>query len=157
MPHVRLRPDDMSTTSRMSPPQSPSELPPAALELAAKLFNLARTGDNVTLLQYISSGVPQNLTNASGDTLLMLSSYHGHVETTKMLLEHGADANILNGRGQSVIAGAVFQGWDEVVKVLYDRGADPALGQPNAVDCARMFKRHQVLELFGARKEKEDC
>ncbi|KAL5116415.1 hypothetical protein ACEQ8H_005651 [Pleosporales sp. CAS-2024a] len=128
---------------------APSSLPPAALDLAAKLFHLARDGTTDTLAQYMGAGIPQNLTNAAGDTLLMLASYHGHAETARMLLEHGADANVLNARGQSPIAGAVFKGYDEVVRVLYRGGADVRAGQPNAVDCARMFKRTGCLKLFG--------
>lgn len=80
----------------------------------------------------------------------MLASYHGHAETTEMLLDAGADPNALNDRGQSPMAGAVFKGYDEVVKVLFRGGADPFAGQPNAVDCARMFKRDAVLELLGS-------
>lgn len=66
-----------------------------------------------------------------------------------MLLANGADANVLNARGQSPIAGAVFKGYDEVVRALYEGGADVELGQPSAVDCARMFKRGSCLKLFG--------
>ncbi|KAF2476954.1 ankyrin [Lindgomyces ingoldianus] len=140
-----------STTNTLppQPPQSPSDLPPAALDLAAKLFDLARNGSTDTLQAYLSAGVPRNLTNASGDTLLMLAAYHGHASTTKALLEAGSDPNVLNGRGQSPIAGAVFKGWDDVVRVLYEGGADISLGQPNAVDCAGMFKREAMLKLFG--------
>lgn len=131
---------------------STSTLPPAALDLAAKLFDLARSGDTSTLAQYISAGVPKNLTNASGDTLLMLSAYHGHADTAKMLLDNGADPNVLNGRGQSPVAGAVFKGYDGVVKVLFEGGADVGAGHPNAVDCARMFKRTEILKLFGVEE-----
>ncbi|KAF2114483.1 ankyrin repeat-containing domain protein [Lophiotrema nucula] len=138
--------------SAPNPPQSPSVLPTAALDLAAKLFDLAREGNTETLKAYVSAGIPQNLTNHAGDTLLMLASYHGHAETTEMLLEAGADPNVLNGRGQSPIAGAVFKGSDDVVKVLYEGGADIRNGHPNAVDCAMMFKRENLLKLFGVEQ-----
>ena len=141
-----------STNGTSQPPQSVADLPPAALDLAAKLFDLAREGNTATLQQYISAGVPKNLTNSTGDTLLMLTSYHGHAETAKMLLHAGADPDALNGRGQSIIAGAVFKGYEDVVKVLHDAGADVLAGQPNAVDCARMFKRDALLELFGVER-----
>ncbi|KAF2649349.1 ankyrin, partial [Lophiostoma macrostomum CBS 122681] len=134
------------------PPRSAEDLPPAALDLAAKLFDLARNGDTATLSAYMSAGVPKNLTNASGDTLLMLAAYHGHAETTKALLDSGADPNVLNARGQSPIAGAVFKGWDDVVRALFEAGADVSNGQPNAVDCARMFKRDACLKLFGVEE-----
>lgn len=139
-----------STNGTSQPPRSVEDLPPAALDLASKLFDLAREGNTATLKQYMDAGVPKNLTNHSGDTLLMLTSYHGHAETAKMLLDAGADPNSLNGRGQSIIAGAVFKGYEDVVKVLFEAGADVMCGQPNAVDCARMFKRESLLELFGA-------
>ena len=141
-----------ATSGTSQPPQSVADLPPAALDLAAKLFDLAREGNTPTLKQYVDAGVPKNLTNSTGDTLLMLTSYHGHAETAKMLLDAGADPNALNGRGQSPIAGAVFKGYEHVVKVLFEAGADIMGGQPNAVDCARMFKRDGLLELFGVER-----
>ncbi|KAH3993731.1 hypothetical protein HBI13_184140 [Parastagonospora nodorum] len=145
-----------AASTAQNPPSDPtpptSSLPPAALDLAAKLFDLARAGTTPALQQYLSAGIPKNLTNASGDTLLMLASYHGHAETARMLLENGADANVLNARGQSPIAGAVFKGYDDVVRALYEGGADVRLGQPNAVDCARMFKRSSCMKLSGVEE-----
>lgn len=130
-----------------------TSLPPAALDLAAKLFDLARAGTTPDLHQYLTAGIPPNLTNATGDTLLMLASYHGHTDTVQMLVDAGADVNVLNARGQSPLAGAVFKGWDEVVRVLWRAGADVAAGQPTAVDCASMFKRASMLKLFGIEQE----
>lgn len=139
------------TTNPSRPPQSVADLPPAALDLAAKLFDLARSGTTPTLHHYLTAGIPPNLTNATGDTLLMLAAYHGHAATTQMLLDCGADPNVLNGRGQSPLAGAVFKGFEDVVGVLVGAGADVGAGQPNAVECARMFRREGVLELFKER------
>ncbi|KAF2752762.1 ankyrin, partial [Pseudovirgaria hyperparasitica] len=121
------------------------ELPPAALELASRLFNLARAGDTVTLASYLTAGIPSNLTNHEGNTLLMLASYSGHAETTQMLLDKGADPNVVNSKGQSPLAGAMFKGWDEVVSVLDRGGAERRAGQPNAEDCAIMFKRERWI------------
>ena len=132
-----------------SNPTSISQLPPEALDLASKVFDLAREGKTTELDQYITAGIPVNLTNSKGDTVLMLASYHGHLETVNMLLDKGADANALNDRGQSIIAGAVFKGYDDVVNALFDKGADVRLGHPNAVDSARMFKKEEYLRLFG--------
>jgi uncharacterized protein len=126
-----------------------SSLPPAALDLASKLFDFARQGKTPELQQYIEAGIPINLTNHKGDTLLMLASYYGNLETVNMLLEHDADVNVLNERGQSPIAGAVFKGYDDIVKAMVDKGADVRAGHPNAVDSARMFKREECLRMFG--------
>lgn len=134
-------------------PKSPGELPPAALDLAAKLFDLARAGDTTTLTAYIDAGIPKNLTNHDGNTLVMLAAYHNHPNTVRMLLAKGADPNVLNGRGQSPIAGACFKGYEDVVKVLVENGADILAGQPNAPDTARMFRRPDLLEIMGIKDD----
>ncbi|WOO85266.1 Putative ankyrin repeat protein [Vanrija pseudolonga] len=126
-------------------------LPPEAIALAGKLFDLARAGTTADLEQYIDAGIPANLTNQSGDTLLMLAAYHGHADTVKMLLGKGADPDALNAKGQSPIAGAVFKLHNDVVHTLLDGGADIHAGQPNALDCAKMFKRDDLLKLFEAK------
>ena len=120
------------------------------LALAQRLFGMARAGDTVSLAAYLDAGVPVDLTNAAGDTLIMLAAYHGHADTVRALTERGADVNRVNDRGQSPLAGAVFKGEDEVVRALVVAGADPGAGAPNAVDTARMFERAGYLEMFGA-------
>jgi ankyrin repeat protein len=120
------------------------------LELAQRLFDMARIGDSASLAAYLDAGAPVDLTNAAGDTLVMLAAYHGHADTVRVLTARGADVNRVNDRGQSPLAGAVFKGEDEVVRALVDAGADPTAGAPNAVNTARMFERAGYLEMFGA-------
>ncbi|MET9546406.1 MULTISPECIES: ankyrin repeat domain-containing protein [unclassified Streptomyces] len=128
-----------------------SEAPdPEVVELATKIFDLARQGDAAALAAYVDAGVPADLTNDSGDSLVMLAAYHGHADAVHALLERGADANRANDRGQTPLAGAVFKGEDAVVRALLDGGADPAAGMPSAVDTARMFQKTELLKLFGA-------
>ncbi|ONK13429.1 ankyrin repeat domain-containing protein [Streptomyces sp. MP131-18] len=122
---------------------------PEVLQLAAKIFDLARQGDTATVAAYVDAGVPPNLSNDKGDTLLMLAAYHGHADTVRVLLERGADPGRGNDKGQTPIAGAVFKGETDVVRTLLGAGADPAAGQPSAVDTARMFGRTELLDLFG--------
>lgn len=131
----------------------PDEPPhdPEVLQLAAKIFDLARRGDQDTIAAYVDAGVPPNLSNDSGDTLVMLAAYHGHAPAVRALLERGADPDRVNDRGQTPLAGAVFKGEDEVVRALLDGGADPSAGTPSAIDTARMFGKDELLELFGAR------
>lgn len=129
-----------------------SEAPdPEVVELATKIFDLARRGETEALVAYLDAGVPANLTNDRGDSLVMLAAYHGHAEAVRALLERGAEADRINDRGQTPLAGAVFKGEEAVIRVLLDSGADPAAGTPSAVDTARMFAKAELLELFGAR------
>ncbi|MEU3451584.1 ankyrin repeat domain-containing protein [Streptomyces thermolilacinus] len=129
-----------------------SETPdPEVLDLASKIFDLARHGDTEALAAYVDAGAPANLTNDKGDSLVMLAAYHGHASTVEALLARGADANAANDRGQTPLAGAVFKGEDAVIRALLAGGADPEAGTPSAVDTARMFGKTDLLELFGAR------
>jgi ankyrin repeat protein len=136
------------TNGAVQTPRDTSQLPPEALDLAARLFDYARAGNIEALTQYVSAGIPPNLTNHAGDTLLMLAAYHNHPETVKMLIEKGADVNSLNDRGQSPLAGAVFKGWDEVIEALWNAGANVDAGHPNARACAEMFRRDRWIETF---------
>ncbi|AWL37291.1 MULTISPECIES: ankyrin repeat domain-containing protein [Streptomyces] len=129
-----------------------SETPdPEVVELAAKVFDLARRGETDSLAAYVDAGVPADLTNDRGDSLLMLAAYHGHAPAVTALAGRGADPDRANDRGQTPLAGAVFKGERAVVEALLAAGADPAAGTPSAVDTARMFGKADLLELFGAR------
>jgi len=121
---------------------------PELLDFATKVFNLARVGDARALAAYVDAGVPANLTNGTGDSLLMLAAYHGHAGTVRALLERGADPGRPNDRGQTPLAGAVFQREPDVVQALLDAGADPAAGTPSAADTARMFGNEDFLAWF---------
>lgn len=114
------------------------DIPPEALELASRMYNAARQGHVDVFEQALPAGLPANMTNEKGDTLvgwdlrwrllrhvlilcvvyqLMLAAYHGHAQLVKLLMDHGADPNRVNDRGQSPLAGAVFKMEDAVVEV----------------------------------------
>ncbi|HET8602573.1 MAG TPA: ankyrin repeat domain-containing protein [Marmoricola sp.] len=121
------------------------DTPPELVEIAHACFDFARAGDAERIGAYVDHGVPVDLADAQGNTLLMLAAYHGHAGTVTALAERGADVNRLNDRGQSPLAGAVFKGEDEVVRALLAAGADPDLGTPTARATAEMFGRTDLL------------
>lgn len=114
---------------------------PAVVELAHQMLDLAREGGRERLLAYVEAGVPVDLTDAKGNTLLMLAAYHGHADLVDALAALGADVDALNDRRQSPLAGAVFKAEDEVARVLLRRGADPEAGDPSARATAAFFER----------------
>ena len=128
-----------------------SEPDPDLVEFATRIFNLARAGDTAAVVAYVDAGVPVNLTNDSGDSLLMLAAYHGHPDTVHALLERGADPGRPNDRGQTPLAGAVFKKEPEIVRALLDAGADPAAGHPSATETATMFGNRDFLAWFAGR------
>jgi len=115
--------------------------------IAHACFDFARAGDTERLRAHIEHGVPANLTDATGNTLLMLAAYHGHADTVRALVDRGADPDRTNDRGQSPLAGAIFKGDNEVVAALVAAEADPDVGTPSARATAQMFDRGEILYL----------
>jgi ankyrin repeat protein len=115
------------------------------VDLAHQMFDLARAGESERLGAYIEAGVPVDLTDAAGNTLLMLAAYHGHASTVGVLVAGGADVDRLNDRGQSPLAGAVFKDEQDVVRTLIGAGADPDAGSPTARETAAMFGRPDLF------------
>ena len=104
--------------------QSRQMTPEEAAEFTEQVFNKARDGDAEKLDRLVTAGLPVNLKNSKGDTLLMLASYYGHVDAVQVLLKHKADPEMRNGNGQSPIAGAAFKGDLPVVTALIEGGAE---------------------------------
>lgn len=125
---------------------------PALLALANKLFDLARQGDTAALEPYLRAGAPADLTNDNGDSLIMLASYHGHLDTVRALLRHQADPNRVNDKNQTPLAAALFKSYDEIIEALLEAGANPLLGKPNALDCARLFGKDEWVERLQPRQ-----
>ncbi|KAH7886557.1 ankyrin repeat-containing domain protein [Phlebopus sp. FC_14] len=141
----------MATETPKAPP-SVASLPPETLDFANRMFDAAREGNSELLLQAVDAGLPANLTNAKGNTLLMLAAYAGHAELTRGLLARNADPNRLNDLGQSIIAGAVFKAHDEVVRILAEAGANPRIGKPTAIEAAHIFGRKELMDVLGAKE-----
>jgi ankyrin repeat protein len=123
-------PDAGASPAAGAPDQLPVDL--------AQMFDLARAGADL-LLEFVDAGVSPDLTDASGNSLLMLAAYHGHAGLVTGLAQRGADVDRLNARGQSPLAGAVFKRYDDVVTALLAAGADPDAGAPSARATAQMF------------------
>jgi uncharacterized protein len=127
------------------------QIDPGVIELAGRVFDLARGGHTEELAAYVDAGVPVNLTNDKGDTLLILAAYHGHPETVGALLDRGADHSRANDRGQTALAAAVFKQSVETVTRLVAAGADPDAGQPSARATAGFFDLPAMVALLDAR------
>jgi ankyrin repeat protein len=124
---------------------------PGVVELAGRVFDLARGGQTEELAAYVDAGVPVNLTNDKGDTLLILAAYHGHPATVGALLDRGADHARANDRGQTALAAAVFRQSTETVTRLLAAGADPDAGGPSARATATFFDLAEMAGLLDGR------
>jgi ankyrin repeat protein len=118
------------------------------LDLLRSTFDHARAGDLDRLTELWDLGVPVNLTNGAGDTLLILAAYHVHADVVGALLARGADHSRVNDQGQTALGAAVFRQAGDVVTALLDAGADPDLGPRSAVDVATFFDLPEMLVLL---------
>jgi uncharacterized protein len=129
-------------------------LDPEILDLAARLFDGARSGNAAMLAAYVDAGVPVNLTNTNGDTLVMLAAYYGHEATVAALIARGADVNRHNNRGQTPLAGAVFKNETTIMDLLLSADADPLAGSPSALETARFFGKDEVARQLQQHTER---
>lgn len=124
------------------------ELDEETLAFAHRMFDLARAGSTEQLIGYVDAGLPVNMTNDRGDTLLILAAYHAHPETVAALLDRGADHGRTNDRGQTALAAAAFRSSTDAVRALLRAGADPSHGSPSAIETATFFDLPEMLTLL---------
>ena len=93
-------------------------------ELQVFALDFARTGKTQDLKAMLQYGMPVNLCDHKGNSLIMLASYNGNLETTIMLVDFGAEVDKKNDRGQTPLAGVCFKGYIDIVKVLVKAGAN---------------------------------
>jgi len=131
-------------------------------ELQKMALDFARVGETEELRKMIIAGMPVNLADEKGHTLLMLASYNGNLETTQMLLESGAEVDQKNDRGQTPLGGVSFKGYPEIADALIEYGANLNAdngGGMTPIHYASMFGRTQVvkvLEKHGASLKRKD-
>lgn len=132
-------------------PATPAELDDATLAWVRQVFQHARAGAAEPLGTLLAQGLPPNLRNERGDSLLMLACYHGHHDAARVLLEHGADPQLMNDASQTPLHGAAFKGDLAVTSLLLEHGALPDHAGPSgktALMFAVMFNRVEIARLL---------
>ena len=133
------------------------------IAFAGRVFDLARGGGADQMRALLAQGLPPNLRNDKGDTLLMLAAYHLRTETVRVLLEGGADPEVANDRGQTPLAAACFKGGEAIVRLLLEHGArieGHGGDGRTALMMAAMFNRTGLVRLLlehGASREARDA
>lgn len=131
----------------------PPELTDEQLEFLNSMFDLARAGRSDELLSLIDQGIPVNLTNSKGDSLLILASYNDHTDLVRGLLERGVDVDRMNDRGQTALSCAVFRQNEEITAALLQAGADVELGPQNAYAVIDMFGLENMRTVVDANRK----
>jgi ankyrin repeat protein len=124
-------------------------------ELQLDALDCARRGDRDDLLAtMLRAGMPVNLSDHKGNTLLMLAAYHGNADTVALLLDKGADPDRPNARAQTPLGGVAFKGYTAIALRLLDAGADIDADQGAGMTplmYARMFGRTETALLLESR------
>lgn len=128
------------------PEAAPVGLTPEQQErVVAMAGDLARDDEADELAGFLDHGLPVDVADPDGNTLLMLAAYAGSERTVRLLLDRGADVDARNARGQSILAGTLFKGEDDIARLLLAAGADVDAGTPTAREAAAMFGRGHLL------------
>jgi len=131
------------------------EMDKETYEMIQQLFQLVRAGDAARLQGLFERGFDApNIRDGKGNSLLMLASYNGQLETARVLLERGGDPQLANDMGQIPLAGAAFKGDAEMTRLLIEYGADVNAQMPDgktALMFAAMFNRTEIIDLLLAQ------
>ncbi|MDP4024565.1 ankyrin repeat domain-containing protein [Methylobacterium sp. NEAU 140] len=141
------------TTPEPAPGSKPA-LDDETLAFAARVFQYARMGHAEELAELFGQGLPANLRNDKGDSLLMLAAYNGQEAAARAILEAGGDPELANDHGQTPLAGAAFKNDLAVARLLLDHGAQvdgTGGGSRTALMTAAMFDRTEMVALLLAR------
>jgi uncharacterized protein len=121
------------------------------LAFAARVFQYARMGHAEELAALFGQGLPANLRNDKGDSLLMLAAYNGQEDAARVILEAGGDPELANDRGQTPLAGAAFKNDLAIARLLIQHGAavdGVGDGSRTALMTAAMFDRIEMVDLL---------
>ena len=138
------------------------ELDAETLAFAGRVFQHARMGHAGELAELFGQGLPANLRNDKGDSLLMLAAYNGQEDAARVILEAGGDPELANDRGQTPLAGAAFKNDLAIARLLLRHGAavdGVGDGSRTALMTAAMFDRTEMVDLLlrhGADPERRD-
>ena len=126
-------------------------------QLQQQALDFARAGDTDALELMVQAGLPADLSDHKGNSLLMLACYYQNLDTARMLLDHGATPNSRNDRGQTPLGGVAFKGYADIAELLIGHGADVNADQGGGkapLIFATLFGRlatRRILKRHGAK------
>jgi ankyrin repeat protein len=120
-------------------------------ELQTMALDAARHGETSILVPMLDAGMPVELHDEKGNSLLMLAAYHGHETLVRELLRREAYPDARNDRGQTPLAGVAFKGHLGIARLLLESGADPVADQGGGrtpVMFAALFGHTEIVALL---------
>ncbi|MGF7147348.1 hypothetical protein FHS96_000957 [Sphingomonas zeicaulis] len=97
---------------------------PSPERLQELLFDAARLGRADMIAPLHRAGVDLEAKDQRGYTALILASYNGSIDTTRMLIDAGALPDTPDeNRGNTALMGVAFRGNREIARLLLEAGA----------------------------------
>lgn len=123
-------------------------------ELQLIALDYARHGKTEDLRLMLNAGMPVNLSDHKGNSLIMLASYNGNADTTQLLVDYEAHVDQKNDRGQTPLAGVCFKGYLDIAKILVKGGAN--IYENNGMGTtpimfASMFGNTEIVEFLSSQ------
>jgi len=92
------------------------------------IFSYARHGRSEEVERLLDRGIPVNVRDSYGNTILTIACQNGNKRMAKLALRRGADIDARNYRGNTPLHYCAQYGyWDSLGTYLIEKGADPHL------------------------------
>ncbi|KDO18072.1 hypothetical protein SPRG_16514 [Saprolegnia parasitica CBS 223.65] len=114
------------------------EAPTRRVVKTSDVFSLTRHNRFEQVDAMLAKGLPVNLQDANGNSLLVIACQNGLKRLAKMLLRRGANINLQNmlGSGQHPLHYCFAYGYGETLGAyLISKGADVALRNEDGLEC----------------------
>lgn len=123
----------------------------AASDFLEDLVASIERDDKLGVMRALSQGLPVDVMDSNGNTMLMHAAKGGRVKVTQYLLDSGADPNIMAVNGATSLMLAVSGGHVSTVVALLKMNADPNLrgpGVPPTLTYAAAVGNVEILQLL---------
>lgn len=111
-------------------------------DLVENVFSFARHNRVDDIERLLARGIPPDVRDEYGNTVLIVACQNGHKRVAKAALRYGADINALNARGNSGLHFCFAYGYgDTLGQYLISKGADPAMLNSSGLTCYEGLSR----------------
>ena len=123
----------------------------AANDFLEDLVASIERDDKLGVMRALSQGLPVDVMDSNGNTMLMHAAKGGRVKVTRYLLDSGADPNIMAMNGATSLMLAVSGGHVSTVAALLKMKADPNLrgsGVPPTLTYAAATGNTEIMQML---------
>jgi ankyrin repeat protein len=125
---------------------------PSPERIQELLFAAARMGRIDVIPELVRAGADLEGHDSRGYNALILASYNGQEEATRLLLSLGALPDGADGeRGNTALMGISFKGYDSIARILVDAGANVNARNFNgqtALMTAVLFNQIAIIDML---------